>query len=559
MNMDNPFIKKTLNNEECQKRLDKWNKMMPAEQANELNAAHEVALEFNADPLSELVKQEKDPTFAKQVLLAKKISERVKEYGGMVLVVGGFVRDLVLRRFGYGRASKDVDLEVYGMSVEDLKAMLKEMAREPEILRELEVSKPLSVDEVGQSFGVIKIFDLDVAVTRRDKRTAPGEGRKAEAIPDHTMTFEQASFRRDLTINAMGMDPLTGQVFDVHNGLEDAKRKILRHVYDNADPKYTQFADDPLRVMRIMQFAGRFVFNVAPETAELCRSIDYRVRKSEKDKDPKALSKERLGEEWMKLFTKSKYPSVGLEAGRVCGVFEKVHPEIAKLYVKESDLHVWEDMKFTVDRVSAYIHKNEIDHEYAKLYYFSAICEAFKKGESWERRSKEIKSFLETISLKNTVAKNFNAAILEICKDAEIIKELAIKSTKQDELDELLRRMAYTAGKIAIISQTEDHLAVTLKLKDVLKIVDALGIFKEGEYFKLDKIVKRTQELHIFDQTPEDLVMGDDLKALGLKPGPEFSKILTEVKNAQLKGQFDNEEHVASKAKALKYVKKLIG
>jgi tRNA nucleotidyltransferase (CCA-adding enzyme) len=77
---------------------------------------------------------------------------------------------------------------------------------------------------------------------------------------------EEAASRRDFTINAISYDPLTKEIIDPYNGREDLKNKILRHTSDS-------FSDDPLRLLRAMQFGARFGFDLAPETAELARSI----------------------------------------------------------------------------------------------------------------------------------------------------------------------------------------------------------------------------------------------------------------------------------------------
>ncbi|MFA6100059.1 MAG: hypothetical protein WC750_04260 [Patescibacteria group bacterium] len=204
-----------------------------------------------------------------------KIAQEVKKAGGRALLVGGSVRDALLGQ----HAIKDFDLEVYGLEKSALKHLLNNIGRS----RTREDARGRVV-EIGKQFGVFNLDGIDIALPRTDSRTKPGLGRKPEVKSQPNLEFEKASRRRDLTINALAYDPLTGKILDAQGGLLDHKRGILRAV------DRTSFGDDPLRVLRVMQFAGRFGFKIDPQTLKLCRSISL-----------KHLAKERVGEEWRKL------------------------------------------------------------------------------------------------------------------------------------------------------------------------------------------------------------------------------------------------------------------
>ncbi len=124
------------------------------------------------------------------------------------------------------------------------------------------------VDAVGEAFTVYKLgHDLDVSLPRRERKT--GRGHRAFVIEgDPSMSVEEATRRRDFTINAILEDPLTGEIMDPFDGRDDLQNKILRAVSSDT------FAEDSLRVLRAAQFAARFEFDIEPETVELCRSID---------------------------------------------------------------------------------------------------------------------------------------------------------------------------------------------------------------------------------------------------------------------------------------------
>ena len=163
--------------------------------------------------------------------MVQAFARAIEGAGGKAYLVGGVVRDEIL-----GLPSKDFDFEVFGLPMEKVNEILKRFG---------------NVKEVGQHFGVLTLQELgwDVALPRREKKT--GEGHKGfDVSPDPTMTVEEAARRRDLTINALSKDPLTGQIIDPLGGVADLKAGVLRA----ADPN--TFGDDPLRALRVAQFAS---------------------------------------------------------------------------------------------------------------------------------------------------------------------------------------------------------------------------------------------------------------------------------------------------------------
>src|SRR5882762_5370077 len=159
------------------------------------------------------------------------LAKAVREAGGRALLVGGCVRDELM-----GRQPKDWDLEVYGI--------------EPARLREL-LDKFGEVNVVGEAFTVYKLgAHLDVS-PRRERKS--GHGHRAFVIEgDPSMTIEDATRRRDFTINAILLDPLTSEVIDPFRGQADLENGVLRAV------SVETFAEDSLRVLRAAQFAARF-------------------------------------------------------------------------------------------------------------------------------------------------------------------------------------------------------------------------------------------------------------------------------------------------------------
>src|SRR5688572_24478165 len=167
------------------------------------------------------------------LLRAQQIAHAVHEAGGRALVVGGWVRDRLM-----GRASKDIDIEVFGVPADRLHRLLESMGR---------------VETVGESFQVYKSGDIDVSLPRRESKSGRGH-RGFEITGDPAMELAEAVRRRDFTINAIAWDPLSGEYLDPCEGRRDIARRLLRVV----DP--ATFGDDSLRVLRAVQFAARFEF-----------------------------------------------------------------------------------------------------------------------------------------------------------------------------------------------------------------------------------------------------------------------------------------------------------
>src|SRR6267142_6061989 len=204
------------------------------------------------------------------------LARAIKAEGGRALLVGGCVRDLLM-----GREPKDWDLEVYGIEPAKLRTLLDEFG-------------PVNV--VGEAFTVYKLgHDLDVSIPRRERKS--GRGHRGFTIEgDPSMSVEDATRRRDFTINAILQDPLTGEIIDPFGGQANIQGKLLRAVSSET------FAEDSLRVLRAAQFAARFEFDIDPATVALCRKVDL-----------SDLPAERIWCELEKLLLRAPLPSIGLK------------------------------------------------------------------------------------------------------------------------------------------------------------------------------------------------------------------------------------------------------
>jgi tRNA nucleotidyltransferase (CCA-adding enzyme) len=213
--------------------------------------------------------------------------------GGRALLVGGGVRDALM-----GRQVKDWDLEVHGLQPDVVEAALRPLGR---------------VDTVGKAFSVFKLHkhgrELDVSIPRRDSKIGPGH-KGIAAHGDPTLTPTEAARRRDLTVNAIMADVLTGEIVDPWNGRRDLADGVLRPVDRDT------FLEDPLRALRAVQFLARLSFRPSDELAELCAAAAL-----------DELPPERILGEWAKLLLQGRTPGPALAFARRTTVLARVFPE----------------------------------------------------------------------------------------------------------------------------------------------------------------------------------------------------------------------------------------
>jgi len=425
------------------------------------------------------------------------ICQSVSNAGGRAFVVGGSVRDAIL-----GIAAKDLDIEVYGISLDNLLKILEGKFR---------------IDLVGQSFGVIKIQGLpvDISIPRRESKT--GSGHRGFSISgDPSMSIGDAAARRDFTMNAMAFDPLTSELMDSYGGQADLEAGTLRHTSN-------RFSEDPLRVLRAMQFAARFELTVAPETIALCRRIE-----------PEGLPKERIFEEWKKLITRGVRPSLGLAFLKDSG-WLRHFPELKALDGCEQDPKwhpegdVWIHTLHSMDAFAAERTGDELEDLIVGL---AVLCHDIGKPMTSELIQGRIRSlrhegagkeptltFLSRLTDERALVQEVVPLVLNHMRPRVLFSAKAGNAA--------IRRLAQRVQRIDRLVRVSraDHKGCPLRLPDD---------FPAGKW-----LMERASELSIVDSAPRPIIMGRHLIALGLEPGPQFGPILRDCYEAQLEGTFE--------------------
>ncbi len=444
---------------------------------------------------------------------ARAIAVAAKSAGGRALFVGGWVRDRLM-----GRDVKDIDVEVYGVPADTLRALLESLGR---------------VELVGESFQVFKSGDVDVSLPRRESKA--GRGHKGfEVTGDPSMSIADAARRRDFRINAILWDPLTGEYLDPFDGRGDIERKLLRVV----DP--ATFADDSLRALRAIQFAARFNFALDEEARALCRAMPL-----------DDLPAERIWGEVEKLLLAPK-PSIGLALALELGIVATLWPEVKALdgCPQEHEWHpegdVWVHTLQVVDQARSRI--DDLPRPQQLAMMLGAVCHDLGKPATTKFSDGRIRSLdheeqgvapamsmLDRLNVHSIDGYDVRAQVAGLT--AQHLKPGAWYKVRDEVGDGAFRRLAAK---------------VDLELLARLAKSDCLG--REPGKFDctaMDWFLDRARQLGVEHRPPGPILLGRHLLEMGLNPGPRVGEILKAVYEQQMDGTVTNLEQATEAARRL--------
>ncbi len=453
------------------------------------------------------------PSIDADLDLARQIALAARGAGGRALVVGGWVRDQLL-----GRASKDIDVEVFGVPAAALRELLERFGR---------------VETIGESFTVYKIGAIDVSLPRRESKV--GRGHRGFLVEgDPAMSVAEAARRRDFTVNAISWDPLTGEHLDPCGGRADLDRRLLR-VVDRAT-----FGDDSLRVLRAMQLVARFELSVDLETMALCREIPL-----------DDLPAERVWGEVEKLLLLPARPSLGFAFAREAGIVARLLPEMAALVGcgQEPEWHpegdVWAHTLMVVDEARARV--DDLPRWARVAVMLGAVCHDFGKPATTaffdgrirshnheEAGVEPARALLDRLNVRAIDGVDVRAQVLGLT--AHHLKPGAWHKVRDEVGDGAFRRLAQK---------------VDLELLARLAAADCVGRAGEFDCNAMAWFLERARALGVEHEPPKPLLLGRHLLALGLTPGPEVGRILRQVYERQLDGEVATVEEAVEEAKRI--------
>jgi tRNA nucleotidyltransferase (CCA-adding enzyme) len=429
---------------------------------------------------------------------ALEIARAVNQAGGRALIVGGWVRDRLL-----GRDSKDIDIEVFGLPADRLRSLLEALGR---------------VEAVGESFQVFKTGEIDVSLPRRESKARRGH-RGFDVTGDPSMTVADAARRRDFTVNAIAWEPLGDEYLDPFDGRTDLARRVLRAV----DP--ATFPEDSLRVLRAVQFAARFDFELDEPTRVLCRSIPL-----------DDLAAERIWGEIEKLLFAPR-PSRGFALALDLGVIAQLLPELGALVgcQQEPEWHpegdVWVHTLQVVDQARLLVDDlprpqqiavmlGAVCHDLGKPATTAVIDGRIRSMDHEEQGVAPAASLLDRIRVQSIDGYDVRAQVLGMV--AQHLKPGMWFKVREEVGDGAFRRLAQK---------------VDLELLARVAKADCRGRAPGAfDCDAMDWFLARARGLGVEHRPPAPILLGRHLLALGVRPGRRVGEILKAVYEQQLDG-----------------------
>jgi len=430
--------------------------------------------------------------------MAISIVRRLLDAGHAAYLTGGCVRDLLL-----GRTPKDFDVAT--------------SARPDELLRLFPGS-----GQVGAHFGVVLVHEggsqVEVATFRSDLDYH--DGRHPEDVHFEKDPSRDA-LRRDFTINALLLDPLSGdpisgEVLDFVNGRADLNAKLIRAI---GDPE-RRFREDHLRLLRAVRFAARLGFEIEPETFAAIEHLAPLIRN---------VSAERVRDEIARILTEGGARR-GFELLDSTGLLREVLPEVAALkgVAQPPEFHpegdVWTHTLIMLDGLrspSVTLALGVLLHDVGKPATFR-IAERIRFDGHVEKGIEIAHSLLTRLRFPNQVIEGVEALI------ANHMKFMEVPKMRESTLKRFMRQPDF-----------DGHME--------LHRLDCLS--SHGGLENYEFVRRKQQEVPPEELKPAPLLTGRELIAAGYKPGPRFGIVLSEIEDAQLEGRISTAEEALEMAR----------
>lgn len=396
-------------------------------------------------------------TYIKTLEFAQKIEKK----GGRTYFVWGSTRDIIM-----GIVPKDFDIEVHGVTSQIIENIAEKLWK---------------ISKVWKSFWILKLFigdgiDIDISIPRYDSKTWSGH-RGFEVKMNPNMWIIEATKRRDFTINSISLDVVSSELFDPYGWKEDITNKILKITHSET------FPDDPLRILRAIQFIARFDLSLDRDSQKIMQDMFPSLRE---------LPKERIWEEYRKLLFKSKNPSKGLHIAHELWIHNYIQKELSQ---DNNTLESW----FTyIDTAADYIHTQKLTEENKHILMLWVLCINIPHN--------RIKQFLLSLDTPLVIINK----IFQLLSYIQIPKEYYESEQNWERVtDGIIRKLS-----LDLFPATIEQLA-------------SISHIYENKTSYGNSLLKRAKSIDVASKKPTDILTGKQLIELWFTPGTWMWEIIT--------------------------------